>query len=498
MRHDECIDSLMLSDIRYALRTLAKSPGFSAVAIVALALGIGANTAIFSVVKTVLMNPFPYRDSGRLVLIEERIPKVLPGYFPVSAPDVLDLTHWTQSLDAVAAFESQQKNFSTGSGQPSRLTCARISANLIPTLGIPPLLGRNFAQEEDAPGHDVVILSYGLWRERFGADPQVTGRRVLLDSRPYTVVGVMPREFVFPPRGLPHDLPDSAEFWVPMAYTKQELDDVVDNFDIGVIGRVRAGTAIGQVRSEMMTLAHRIEAKYPEAYQSGGFSLEIGARPLAEVVSGPARPVLFLLLGAVAFVLLIACANVANLLLSKAAGRQQEMAIRAALGAGRLRVLRQVLTESLVLGLAGGILGVWLAWIALGAFVSALPASLPHSSEISLDLGVLGFAAGLSLLTSLLFGCVPAFSAMRGDVAAVLHEATRGNSSGAARLRMKNARDCTLVDASDGRRTAGPQLSAGRARRPGIPATARAFLRHLPTRVPLSAGTCAAILSHVG
>ena len=427
-----------LADIRYALRTLRKSPGFSAVAILALALGIGANTAIFSVVNAILLKPLPYRNAQRLVLVEERIPKVLPTFFPFSAPDVVDLTHWAQSLDAVTAFETQQKNFSTGTGDPIRLTGARISANVIPTLGIAPLQGRGFTQEEDAPGHQVVILSYGLWRDRFAADPHVTGRRVLLDSRPYTVVGVMPREFVFPPRGVPHSSPEPAVFWVPMAYTQQELADVVDDFDIGVVGRIRPGVPAGRVRAEMTALAHRIEAKYPDAYKDG-FTLEINATPLGEIVSGPARPLLLLLLGAVAFVLLIACANVANLLLSKAAGRQQEMAIRTALGASRARVLRQVLTESLVLGLTGGLLGVWLASLALNAFAATLPSSLPHSGDITLDLRVLAFAGALSLLTSVAFGCVPAFSASRGNPAATLHEASRGNTAGAARRRVKNA-----------------------------------------------------------
>ena len=427
----------MIQDIRYALRTFGRARGLAITAILAIALAIGANTAIFSIVNAVLLKPLPYRDSDRLVLIQERIPQVAPQFFSVSAPDVLDMQRWTRSLDAVAGFQREQLNLSGRSG-PKRVNAARVSANLFPMLGVSPQLGRSFITEEDSPGHPVAVLGYALWASVFDADPSILGSKILLDGEPYIVLGVMPRGFNFPPPGTPNSGNEPFDLWIPMAFTQQELANVVDNFDIGVLGHMKPGIMRSQLDSDMTHLAKQIENKYPQAYQHG-FSLDVRATPLNEIVAGPSRPVLLLLLGAVGFVLLIACANVANLLLSHAAGRQREIAIRAALGAAQSRVMRQVLTESLMLALAGGALGVAVAWLSLNGLIAILPPSIPHAGGITLDWRVLGFAVSLSVITGLLFGSVPALGGSHLDLTQSLTDAARGSSAGPRRARLKNA-----------------------------------------------------------
>ena len=429
----------MLQGLRCALRTLRKSPGFTAVSVIVIALGIAANTAVFSIVNGVLLRPLPYRSADRLVLVRERIPKFLKQYLSFSAPDVVDLERSNRTFDSVAGFNPVQMNISSGAA-PVRATGVRVSASLFPMLGINPALGRTFTREEDRPGIGVIVLSYGLWQDHFGADGAVLGSNISLNGQPYTVIGVMPREFMFPPRGTPGTGGEQfqrADFWIPMAFTREELSNVVDNFDIGVVARLKPGIGLAQAQADVNSVARQIQAKYSFAYKDG-LTLEMGVLPMDDAVVGASRTTLLLLLGAVGFVLLIACANVANLLLTRTAGRQREMAIRSAIGASRARIVRQLLTESTVVAVFGGIAGTALAWAGMDVFVAILPGTITHSLDIRIDFAVLAFAIGLTFLTGLLFGTIPAIAVVRGNLVESLNETGRGSTAGARRRRLKN------------------------------------------------------------
>ena len=414
----------LIQDVRYALRLLAKSPGFTVIAILTLALGIGANTAIFSVVNGVLLRPLPFRDPSRLVLVAEKSP------FPVISTSFENYVDWRDQSHSFESLEATRGSAITltGAGDPLRLNARMATAGLFPMLGIQPALGRTFLPEEDrAGGTPVVVLSYGLWQLNFGGSPDILGKVINLDSQPYTVVGVLPAGF---------QILQPADVFLPfMPWAKTLPDD--RNWHPGIIplARLKSGVTIAQASVEMLGITKRLEQQYP-TFNTGTSATVVG---LQDQIVQNSRPALLLLLGAVSFVLLIACVNVANLLLARAASRGREVAIRTAMGAGRARVIRQLLTESVLLSLAGGILGVLMAWASLGPLLKISAGSVPQGAPIGLDPWVLAFTAGVSILTGLLFGIVPALRTAKLDLRETLNEGSRGSTAGPGQHRLRGA-----------------------------------------------------------
>ena len=402
-----------MQDVRYGVRALRKSPGFAAVAIVVLALGIGANTAIFSVVNAVLLRPLPYRDPSRLMQIwHVPPPKNFPGMtmFSVSPANYLDWERQNHVFESVAIYGFQGFNI-TGTDQPQALQASKVSQEFYRTLGVQPLLGRTFTAEEEQPGHNhVVILGYALWKSAFGGNSKIVGSTIRLEDQPYTVVGVMPPNFKFP---------DFAQLWAPLGWTDQERA-VRGNHNYMVIARLRPDTAMQQAQAEMNTISARLQQQYP-ADDAGWGAVIV---PLREQLVGDIRPALLVLLGAVAFVLLIACANVTNLVLARTVGRRKELAIRAALGASRARLLCQVLAETILLAVVGGALGLLVAHFAMELIVDFLVAThAPRAGEINLDVWVLAFTLGVSVLAGIIAGLAPAWRYTRNDFD--VHEALK-------------------------------------------------------------------------
>jgi putative ABC transport system permease protein len=415
----------ILQDLRYGLRTLRKHPGFTAVAVTALALGIGANTAIFSVVNTVLLRPLPYHDPDRLVMVWEDDTK---GGYPRDTPSAANFVDWREQnkvFEGMGALADQSFNL-TGAGDPERLEGKRASANLFNLLGVEPMIGRGFLPEDDQPGAGrVVVLSHGLWQRRFGADPSVVGRQLELNGQSHTVVGVMPRSFQFPS--------PETELWAPIAFTQQEAANRGRHY-LQVVARMKPGVSVEQAQAEMSTIAARLQQQYPEN------NTDLGATvvPLHEQVVGDIRPALLILLGAVGFVLLVACANVANLLLARAAARQKEIALRVALGASRARLIRQFLTESVLLSALGGVFGLLLALWGVNLLKAFIPDGISQVRAIAVDSKVLGFTILVSLLTGLIFGLAPATQASNFNLNETLKEGGRDASSGSKGKRVRS------------------------------------------------------------
>jgi predicted permease len=397
-----------LQDLRYGARLLRRAPGFAAVAIATLALGVGANTAILSVVYGILIRPLPYADSGRLVVLLHQ------GRNPVAPANFLDWQARARSFERMGAAEYWTPNL-LGGDAPTKLWALRLTPEMLPMLGVPPMLGRWFLPSEGTAGADhVAVIGHGLWTRRFGADPSVVGRTLSLDGEPYTVVGVMPPDFRFAPFWA-----TQAELWVPLDLRPRATRR--DASSLRVFARLRRGVSLGAARQEVAAITGALDREFP------GTNREVRVLPLQEKVVGDVRPILLVLVAAVALVLLLACANVANMLLARSSARRREMALRAAIGASRARTLRQLLTESLVLAAAGGAAGVALGAWGLRVLVALAPPELPRLSDVRLDPRVLLATLAASLLTGVVFGLAPA---LQGSATRLQDALKEGGSAG--------------------------------------------------------------------
>jgi putative ABC transport system permease protein len=424
-------------DLRIAIRHLFKAPGFTTTAVLMLALGIGATTAVFSVVESVLLRPLPFPHPDRLVSLGDILQGADiggNGEAGVTAPDIQNYTRDTRSFESLGAYKPTGYEFS-GVGEPAQINASRLSGGVFPALGVAPLMGRFFTQQEDDQQAPVTVVSYSLWQNRLHGDPGVLGKKILLDRKPYVVVGVMPRDFEFPL--MPGHL-NSSELWVPMSFTEQERSvAAAANWTYSMVGRLKPGITAAQAESNAERVAEETMRNYPATMAS--LRIRATVRSLHEETVSQARQLVRTLFLAIFVVLLIACANLAGLLLVRAIQRRREIAVRRALGAPSGALLRQAILESLVLSVSGGILGVALAAVAVRIGVSRLPETLPRLDEISLDWQVVAFAMVLAALTGLVCGLAPAFAALRTSVNDTLKEGGRTGTADGAHARLRSA-----------------------------------------------------------
>jgi len=424
-------------DLKFVLRQLRNSPGFTVTAVLMLAFGIGATTAIFSIVEGVLLRPLPFPDPSSLMVLSDRLEGADlsgNGEAGVTVPDIIAYTRDTKSFDALGGYQFSAYELS-GAGQAAQVNASRQTAGVFSALRVEPQLGRVFTAEEDQKHVQVVVLSYSTWKDRFNGNPQILGAKILLDRKPFVVIGVMPRNFEFP---LVSGQLNRTELWVPMSFTDQELlPQSGANWSYSMVGRLKPGISAIQAQSDAQRVAVEIMRGYPPMMAS--LRITSAVRPLHEETVEQTRPLLRTLFLAVAVVLLIACVNLAGLMLVRAIRRQREVAVRLALGARAFALLRQALLESLVLSLSGGLLGLGLAALALKVGRSLLPESLPRINEIALNWQVVGFALLLATITGLLCGLAPAFAALRTNVNSTLKEGGRSGTAGGGHARLRSA-----------------------------------------------------------